>query len=60
LAFARVNGTWLLEFLRLAIRLSYPGTHQFPFDGTKLFSGISIYRITAGDSTETGKMELTK
>ncbi len=61
MAFARVTSAGrLLEFLRLAIRLSCPGAHQITFDGTKLFSGIYIYRITAGDFTETGKMVLMK
>lgn len=37
-----------------------PGFHTVAFDGTRLSSGVYIYRITAGNFTETRKMVLVK
>ena len=36
------------------------GRHQISFDGSRLSSGIYIYRIRAGDYTETRKLTLVK
>jgi len=36
------------------------GRHQITFDGSRLSSGIYIYRIRAGDYTETRKLTLVK
>ncbi|MFH1861553.1 MAG: T9SS type A sorting domain-containing protein, partial [bacterium] len=36
------------------------GTHQIPFDGSGLPSGMYIYRLTAGDWQGCGKMMLLK
>ncbi|MFH1862916.1 MAG: S8 family serine peptidase [bacterium] len=36
------------------------GTHQIPFDGSNLPSGMYIYRLTAGDWQAAGKMVLLK
>jgi len=36
------------------------GTHEATFDGSHLASGIYVYRIQAGDWTESGKMILMK
>ncbi|MFH1863261.1 MAG: SBBP repeat-containing protein [bacterium] len=37
-----------------------PGTHEVPFDGSGLPSGMYIYRLTAGDWQAAGKMVLLK
>ncbi|MFH1863262.1 MAG: T9SS type A sorting domain-containing protein, partial [bacterium] len=37
-----------------------PGTHDIPFDGSDLPSGIYIYRLIAGDWQTSGKMVLLK
>jgi hypothetical protein len=36
------------------------GTHSYQFDGSKLASGVYVYRITAGNFTDTKKMVLLK
>ncbi|MFH1861449.1 MAG: T9SS type A sorting domain-containing protein, partial [bacterium] len=36
------------------------GTHEIPFDGSNLPSGMYIYRLTAGDWQAAGKMVLLK
>jgi hypothetical protein len=36
------------------------GSHEATFDGSKLASGVYVYRLTAGDFTASGKMVLMK
>ncbi|UCE25294.1 MAG: T9SS type A sorting domain-containing protein [Candidatus Zixiibacteriota bacterium] len=36
------------------------GVHNYSFDGSKVASGVYLYRLTAGDMTETRKMVLLK
>ena len=36
------------------------GVHSYSFDGSKIASGVYLYRLTAGDMTETRKMVLLK
>ncbi len=36
------------------------GAHSYSFDGSKIASGVYLYRLTAGDMTETRKMVLLK
>ncbi|MCX6639616.1 MAG: T9SS type A sorting domain-containing protein [bacterium] len=40
--------------------LQQPGSHEIPFDGSGLPSGVYIYRLTAGELTTLGKMVLLK
>ena len=37
-----------------------PGSYEVSFDGSKLASGVYIYRMTAGSYTESRKMVLLK
>jgi hypothetical protein len=37
-----------------------PGKYQVEFDGTKLSSGVYIYRLTAGDYVESKRMIMLK
>jgi hypothetical protein len=36
------------------------GTHQVTFDGSRLASGVYLYKLEAGGQTATGRMELIK
>jgi flagellar hook assembly protein FlgD len=40
--------------------LQAAGVHEVTFDGSKLASGVYLYRLTAGENSATGKMLLLK
>ncbi|MFH1862882.1 MAG: T9SS type A sorting domain-containing protein, partial [bacterium] len=56
-----VNGRMVGAKQSAACFARYPaGTHQIPFDGTNLPSGIFFARLTAGDYTAVQKLVLMK
>jgi len=48
------------EVATLVNEMQRPGTYSVPFDGTKLASGVYVYRLTAGQFAQTRKMVLVR